>query len=303
MLDAAHLQYSMLRHGMDHDRYSFSQLHERPAVQWPHGKPLTLWINLSVEHFPMNPAGKPVKLPGNMTMPYPDLRHFTLRDYGNRVGIYRILKALSSRGLEASFAINAQAVERFPYLMAMIAERGDEVLGHSWSMDTPHAGGLAADAEQEVIQRSLATLRQRFGQAVAGWLSPGKLQSPQTPELLAQNGINDDMPYRFNTASASLWNLPLSTELEDRFVLQDNLHSAASWAQQVHDAMDLLIAEAKRKNADQVAGRMLGLNIHPWVIGQPHRMKHLEWILERAAGDDNVRVMQPGAILKCMASA
>jgi peptidoglycan/xylan/chitin deacetylase (PgdA/CDA1 family) len=305
MLDAAHPQYPMLRQGMDHGRYAFSQLHERAPLRWPQGKPLALWINLSIEHFPLNPSGKPVKLPGNMTMPYPDLRHFTLRDYGNRVGVYRIFKALDQFNAKASTAINAEAVERFPYLMDMIASRGHEVLGHSWNMDTAHAGGLAKDAEAELIEKSFATLQSRFGKPVQGWLSPGKLQSPHTPDLLAAQGIryccdwvNDDMPYRFHTAAGELWNLPLSTELEDRFVLLDNLHSAQSWSLQVMDAMTLLLAEAKRRNSP----RMLGLNIHPWVMGQPHRMKHFEAVLAFAAAHPaDVEFVMPSDVVFCAA--
>ncbi|MFM8511054.1 MAG: polysaccharide deacetylase, partial [Betaproteobacteria bacterium] len=81
-LDDSYLQYLRRRRGMDHDFYEFSLLTERKPVAWPGGAKLALWVNVSLEHFPLNPAGKPVKLPGNMTMPYPDLRHYTLRDYG-----------------------------------------------------------------------------------------------------------------------------------------------------------------------------------------------------------------------------
>ena len=97
-LDPANLEYPLRRYGMDHDRYAWSMLTDRPAMEWPEGKKLALWVNVSLQHFPMNPAGKPVKLPGSMTMPYPDLRHYTLRDYGNRVGIYRFLDAFAKHG-------------------------------------------------------------------------------------------------------------------------------------------------------------------------------------------------------------
>ena len=79
-LDAEHLNYAMRRQGMDHDRYTWSMLTDRPSVVWPGGKTLAVWINVSLQHFPLNPRGLPVKLPGSMTMPYPDLRHYTLRD-------------------------------------------------------------------------------------------------------------------------------------------------------------------------------------------------------------------------------
>jgi peptidoglycan/xylan/chitin deacetylase (PgdA/CDA1 family) len=303
-LDPAHLDYPQRRYGMDHDRYDWSMLSERPAVQWPGGKPLAVWINVSLQHFPMNPSAK-LKLPGSMTMPYPDLRHFTLRDYGNRVGIYRFLRAFDAFGSRPSFAINAELALRYPALMADIRARGDEVLGHSWSMDTPHGGGLAIEDEGATIQRSLATLRELSGQAVRGWLSPGKLQSPNTPELLKAEGIdyfcdwvNDELPYLFRTAQGELWNLPLATEIEDRFVVMDNLHAEASWAEQVIDAFELLLAEAKTEQA----GRLLTLSLHPWVMGQPHRIKHLEMVLKHISASNEVWQAQPGEIIDAFAA-
>jgi allantoinase len=303
-LDQAHLDYPQRRYGMDHDRYDWSMLSERPPVTWPGAKPLAVWINVSLQHFPMNPSAK-LKLPGSMTMPYPDLRHFTLRDYGNRVGIYRLLRAFDAYGVRPSFAINAELALRYPALMADIRARGDEVLGHSWSMDTPHIGGLALEEECTVVQHALSTLRELSGQAVRGWLSPGKLQSPNTPELLKAEGIdyfcdwvNDELPYAFHTAHGSLWNLPLATEIEDRFVVMDNLHAEASWAEQVIDAFELLLAEAKKEQG----GRLLSLSLHPWVMGQPHRIKHLETVLKHISASAEVWQAAPGQIIDAFAA-
>lgn len=298
-LERNHLEYPRRAYGMDHDRYEWSMLTDRPRVQWPQGKTLAVWVNVSLEHFPLNPVGKPVKLPGSMTMPYPDLRHYTLRDYGNRVGIYRFLNAFKRLGVQASFAVNAELAVRYPALLRALADHGGEVLGHSWNMDTPHAGGLAEADEAALIERSLATLRAATGQPVKGWLSPGKLQSPQTPELLHAHGIeyfadwvNDELPYLFNTAQGPLWSLPLTTEIEDRFVVMDNQHSEESWAEQVKDACDLLLAESREQG-----GRLLAISLHPWVMGQPHRMKHLEAALAYVLAQPGVWNAQPGEVL------
>lgn len=298
------LHYPMRRHGMDHDRYDWSMISERPPVRWPQGQTLALWINVNLQFFPLNPQGQPIKLAGNMTMPYPDLRHYSLRDYGNRIGIFRILDALDAHGLRSSFAVNGRLAERAPALLETVLKRGDELLGHSWSMDTAHAGGLPADAEAELIERSLTLLRERSGQAVRGWLSPGKQQSAHTPELLRAAGIdyhcdwvNDELPYPFRTDNGRMWSLPLSTELEDRFVLMDNLHSAESWAQQVCDAADLLLAESQSEG-----GRVLALNLHPWVIGQPHRMRYLEQALDHIRSLPGVWNAMPGQIVDHVAA-
>ena len=121
---------------------------------------------------------------------------------------------------------------------------------------------------------------------IQGWLSPARSQSENTPELLQQAGlqwfgdwINDELPYPFQTANGPLTALPLSLELEDRFIVGENLHAEAEYADQMVDACDFLLEEAQRSGQ----GRLLALNIHPWVMGQPHRIKHLERVFAHLA--------------------
>ncbi len=289
-MNDSYLAYPMRRRGMDHDRYEWSMLHERKPVQWPGGKKLALWVNVGLQFFPLNQRGKPFKVPGGMTMPYPDLRHFSLRDYGNRVGIYRFFEAFDKYGVEPTFAVSTRLAERLPYLMGKLKERGNEILCHGLHMDALHYGGQPRAEEADAIKRALEGLRTISGQPVRGWISPAKNESANTPDLLAAEGVeyfcdwvNDDMPYPFKTDSDALWAMPLSTEIEDRFVLMNNLHSEDSYVQQVQDAADLLIDEAARQG-----GRILGLNIHPWLLGQPHRIGKLEAVLEYLTGKDEV---------------
>lgn len=280
-LDDSHLSYPLRRYGMDHDYYDWSMLAERPAVRWPGDKPLALWINISLQFYPLNQQGKPYKVPGGMTMPYPDLRHYSLRDYGNRVGIFRLLAALDKYGITPTFAVNSELALRTPYLLNLLKERGNEILCHGWNMDSLHYGGMPEAEEQALISRSMHTLRDLTGQPITGWLSPARNQSEHTLALLADQGIqycadwvNDDMPYRYTHSKKPLWALPLSTELEDFFILGNNLHSESSYVQQIEDACDLLLQEATTQG-----GRLLALNIHPWLLGQPHRIGYLEKLL------------------------
>ena len=297
-LDREHLEYPLRRPGMDHDRYDWSMLSRRKPVSWPGGQRLALWVNVALQFFPLDQKGEPFPPPGGMTMPYPDLRHYTLRDYGNRVGIFRLLRALDRHGLRPSFAFNTQLAERLPALLERILRRGDEILCHGWNMDSLHYGGMDPNAEEELVQRSLGRLRELTGQPVKGWISPARNESENTPELLAANGVeyfcdwvNDDMPYHFRTAQGGLVAMPLSQELEDRFVLMNNLHSEQSWAEQICDAADFLLEEARE------GGRILGLNIHPWLMGQPHRIGWLEKALADIAAKDGVWSAPPGEIL------
>ncbi|MYA37955.1 MAG: polysaccharide deacetylase family protein [Gammaproteobacteria bacterium] len=299
-LDPEFLRYPRRRRGMDHDRYEWSQLHEREQVEWPGGARLALWINVCVQFYPLNQRGKPFPTPGGMTMPYPDLRHFSLREYGNRVGIFRLLDACDRFGAKPSFAVNGAMAERAPWLISVLRERGDEILAHGWNMDSLHHGGLAPEEESELIDRSLDSLQEAFGAEIRGWLSPARNESPQTPDLLAERGVhwfadwvNDDMPYRFHTDNGNLWAMPLSNELEDRFILMQNLHSEESWVEQVCDACDFLL-----KEAEDSGGRILSLNLHPWLMGQPHRIAHLEQALGYITSQPDVWPATPSEILQ-----
>ena len=297
-LDPKYLEYPHRSYGMDHDLYDWSMLVDRKPVAWPHGKRLALWVNVALQYFPLNQQGKPFAPVGGMTTSYPDLRHYTLREYGNRVGIFRCLKAFDRYGVKPTFAVQGRLAERYPYLLNRLAERGDEIIAHGWHMDAPHYGGQDRDEEAQLVQRTLSTLREATGQAVSGWLSPSKSQSMDTPALLVENGIeymcdwiNDDMPYPFRTPAGGLMAMPLSTELEDRFILQANLHSEAEYADQVIDAFDYLYAEAAEQG-----GRMLALSIHPWMLGQPHRIGRLEQVLAHIMGHDGVWSASAGDI-------
>ena len=298
-LGPEYLQYPERHYGMDHNHYPWQMLTERTPVHWQQGK-LALWVNVSLQFFPLNQRGLPFPPAGGMTMPYPDLRHYSLRDYGNRVGIYRILRALDKYGVKPTFAVNGELAQRTPYLMDLLRERGDEVIAHGWNMDTPHYGGQSKGLEKEWISRTLKILRKASGQAVTGWLSPGKIHSENTPTLLAEQGIeyfcdwvNDDMPYRFQTDSGNLWAMPLSTELEDQFILRNNLHSETSYAEQIEDACRFLLEEAQTQG-----GRILALNIHPWMLGQPHRIGYLERVLEFVTAQQGVFSASAHSLLK-----
>lgn len=281
-LDKKFLEYPQRSYGMDHDRYSWSMLNDRPKIIWPNGAKLALWINVSLQFYPINQKGVPFKVPGGMTMPYPDLRHFSLRDYGNRVGLYRFFSAFDKYGVKPTFSMNTRLAERTPYLLDQIIERGEEISCHGWHMDALHYGGQSIDEERELVNRSINRLRELTKQDINGWLSPARSESENTPDLLKEHGIdyfsdwvNDDMPYPFKTSQGDLTAMPLSTELEDKFILMNNLHSENSYVQQVCDACDYLLSESEHNG-----GRILGLNIHPWMLGQPHRIAKLEQVLE-----------------------
>jgi len=300
-LDKEYFEYPHRSYGMDHDYYDWSMLANRPPVTWPDGNKIALWINVAVQYFPLNQQGKPFAPVGGMTTAYPDLRHYTLREYGNRVGIFRLLKAFDKYGVKPTFAVQTRVAERYPYLINKLVERGDEITCHGWHMDAPHFGGQDRDTEADLVKRSLDGLRSITGREITGWISPSKSQSFSTAELLVDNGVeymcdwvNDELPYSFRTPAGDITAMPLSTELEDRFIMQANLHSEAEYADQICDAFDFLYQEAE----DTGSGRMLALSIHPWMLGQPHRIGRLEQVLEHITGHSDVWSASAGDIVQ-----
>ncbi len=131
-----YLEYPKRRHGMDHDRYEWSMLRERKPVTWPGGARIALWVVPALEFFPLDQPAEPFKAPGGMVTPYPDLRHYTLRDYGSRVGIFRIMKVLDGLGIRASVAVNAAISERYPFLIAFVVRCPNDVVESSSSVPT-----------------------------------------------------------------------------------------------------------------------------------------------------------------------
>jgi allantoinase len=298
-LPADYLRYPRRRRGMDHDRYDWSPLVRRPPVEWPGGARLALWVMPALEWFPLaGPAG-PVHPPGALDEPYPDYRGYTHRDYGNRVGIFRVMAALDRFGLRATAAVNAAVCARYPFLVHEGARRGWEFVAHGLDMGHLHHAGLAPGEEAAMVDEALGTVRRVTGQPVRGWLSPGGSESPRTLDLLAARGIeyvcdwvNDELPYPIRTAGGPLHALPYAHELADTTVIWERRHSAAEWAEQVRAAADWLHAEAGRRG-----GRALGLALHPWLIGQPHRIRALEAVLAHVMGHPGVWPATGGEIL------
>ena len=200
--------------------------------------------------------------------------------------MFRVFDALEKHGLRASAAVNGELALRYPALLRRLRARSAELLAHGWNMDSVHHGGMEPEAEAALIRRTLEALAPWADGPIRGWLSPARSQSQHTPERLRQAGldwfgdwVNDELPYPFQTVHGALTALPLSLELEDRFIVGENLHAESEYADQVIDACEFLLEEARRTGH----GRLLALSLHPWVMGQPHRIRHLERVFAHLA--------------------
>ncbi len=280
-LDPEFLAYPMRRHGMDHERYKWVNFFERNPIQWPSQKKMALLTVIPLEFFPLNPSGKPFKAPGSMVTPYPDFRHYTTRDYGNRVGVYRFLKLFTQLGVKASFAVNSEVAERYPILIKDIIADGHEIIAHGINMDTLHYGGLEEATEALQISTCIQSLENSTQQKIKGWLSPAYAQSFNTPDLLTAAGIeycgdwaNDDLPYTMETKNGLLVNIPVSQEISDRQIITNYHHTEDSFIQQIKDQYALLQGET-----NNYGSRLISLTLHPYIMGLPYRIGYLKEIL------------------------
>ncbi len=282
-LEPGYLTYPKRRLGYDHDLYRWSALRDRQPVSWPAGKKVAVWICVSLEWFPILPGDTPFRAPGHMVTPYPDYRHYTSREYGTRIGLYRLLDAFAQAGATVSVATNSTIAERYPAVLADIVAAGHEIIAHSTDMNGTVASGLPIDEERALIATALGTLERVSGKRPAGWLSIARSQSWNTVDLLREAGVsfccdwvNDELPWRFNNG---LINLPLNHELSDREIIATQQHSAESYAEQIGDAFDWLAGEAATRG-----GRMLPIHVTPYIMGLPYRIDAFETLLTTLAG-------------------
>jgi hypothetical protein len=285
-LPPSYLDYPRRAYGMDQDRYQWRLSIDRPKLAWANGADVAVMIVVPIEHHPLDPSGKPFKHPGAMVTPYPDLRHYTSRDYGNRVGVFRLLRALRAVGLKATFPINASQLGRLAPLVEAIQADGHEIAAYGLSTSHIHWGGL----ERETERAWVAEVRERFashGLTPRCWLSPARQQSFVTLDLLRQFGFEvcldwevDSVPLPMRTDHGPVLALPLSNELDDRSLLIDRRQSEDEWADQVIAAVDYLKGEGPR-----FGGQMIGFTLTPYVTGLPFRIKALRRLLAALAGD------------------
>lgn len=296
-LDPAYLDYPKRREGYDHDLYRWSALKDRSPVAWPGGKRVAVWVCVSLEWFPILPVDAPFRAPGHMQTAYPDYRHYTSRDYGTRIGFYRLLDAFAKAGVTVSVACNAAIAGRYPQVIADIVAAGHEIVAHSTDMNGTIASGLPIEDERALIATSLDTLERVSGTRPRGWLSIARSESWNTPDLLREAGlvygcdwVNDELPYRL---ANGLVNLPLNHELSDRQIVTVQQQSADSYAQQMRDAFDWLAGEAET----QGGGRMLPLHVTPYIIGLPYRIAAFEALLADLAARSDAWFAPGGTIV------
>jgi peptidoglycan/xylan/chitin deacetylase (PgdA/CDA1 family) len=267
--------------GTTHTFYPRQPIVTRASFRWPNGARVAVAFVISAEYYEMQiPANAymPPNLPGGFGKgPYPDFRTYSSRGYGSRVGIFRIFEALDRHQLKATVALDALTVQDCARLIPHILKRGYEIAGHGQSINRMISSKMTEEEEREYIATTLAALENGTGVRPRGWHGPEYGESFRTPRLLAELGLtyvldwpNDEQPVMFTTPHGPLVSVPMLIDFDDVYAQFHRKITAARWAQSIEEGIDTLLLQPPD------AGRMLVINLHPWLMGHPFRIGHLE---------------------------
>jgi allantoinase len=275
------------RHGQDHDYYDWSPIIKRAILRWPNNARVALAVILNLEHWDWQ---LPSNEPGAPAGPFrPDLAGFSMHEYGNRVGVFRLWRILDKYGVRPTIAMDRLVAENYPFLVRECKSRGVEVIGHGVSARRTIHSGVSIEVERTYIRESIAALTKVMGKAPVGWLSPNCQESMNTPALLAAEGIryvcdwsNDEQPYRMKVPQGELFSLGVDLDLDDDVLHYTGRKLIGEYCQIIQDTFDGLYRDGAK------TGRVMVINLHPWIMGQPWRSKYLDVALAHISKSGSV---------------
>jgi allantoinase len=277
-----------------HGRYDYSPIVGRAGYSWPGGARLAVYVGLNLEHFAFGEGLGAELAPGG---PQPDVLNYAWRDYGNRVGAWRMLELLDALGWPCSVLLNSEIYDHAPQLAAAFRARGDEFVGHGRS-NAERQGILDEAGERALIGEATAAIARHEGRAPAGWLGPWISQSRVTPDLLQEAGYSylldwcmDDQPVWFRTRKGRILSVPYPQELNDIPMIVGRRIGGDAFADMIVDNFDEMLAQSRAQPL------VMGIALHPYLVGQPHRLRHLRRALQHvAAHRDGAWITTAGAI-------
>jgi len=248
--------------------FPYSPIIDRPRLEWPNGAHVALWIIPNIEYFSLE------ERPGGYGAgKVPDVVMWSERDYGNRVGVFRIMDVLDKYGMRGTVALNSNLCAEHPRIIEEGEKRKWEWMGHNES-NTRRLNEAGPGEETKIIRNSLATIEKATGKRPKGWLSSGLQETWDTVDLLAEHGCqyvadwcNDDQPYAMTLDSGRpLIAMPYTQQLNDKSAIERRYNTADEFGQMICDQFDVLYREGAK------SGRVMAIALHPYLIGVPHRI-------------------------------
>ena len=277
-----------------HGRFHYAPITQRASFAWPGGKRLAVYVALNVEHYAFGEGLTEQLVP---SLDEHDVLNHSWREYGNRVGAWRLLDLFTQMQMPVSLLVNSALYEHCPELVAAYRARGDEIAAHGRT-NSEAQSGLGEAAERQLIDTVAATIRQHEGRAPAGWLGPWIAETPVTPDLLHEAGFTylldwgaDDQPVGLKTRGGRILAVPYPQELNDSNAIVARRASAAEFADMIVDQFDEMREQAA------TTPLVMGIALHTYIVGQPFRLRQLRRALEHiAAHRDTTWITTAGAI-------
>ncbi|MFZ4689848.1 MAG: polysaccharide deacetylase [Polymorphobacter sp.] len=271
--------------------YPYIPISRRQPLKWPNGARVALIITFNLETWDLTKdtdkayyAGGPPILPDVLPGRVPDFPNYTWREYGQRVGIWRLYDLFDAMGAKASCTTNAVTFDRRRPMVQAVLDRGWELLAHNWEQGellSDYAGDPAK--EREIVLRTLAKYEAETGRKARGWLSSSLRGTLQTADILAEQGcsfycdiMNDDQPYLLNTPSGPIVSIPYSNEINDFTLLTRRNYTTDQFRDILIEELDVLYEEGA------TTGRIMNIGLHPHVSGRAHRVRAIREFIAHA---------------------
>lgn len=271
--------------------YPYTPLPARPAGTWPNGARLAVVVCVGVESYRFGDGRTEDVLPD---VPAPDLVNTAWRDYGNRVGAFRLFEALRGLGIPPTVLLNTDVYDEAPAVLEAARRAGAEIVGHGRS-NSDSLSGMTPDAERAYLAHVADRIRAHEGAAPGGWSSPWLSHTPATLSLLAETGYRylldlrlDDQPVWLTTESGPLLSIPYNAEINDSSTMIGRQASAHEFADMIVDEFDELSATQRPL--------VMSIVLHSFITGVPFRLRAVRRALERVATGDGVWLTTPHEI-------
>ena len=261
--------------------FPYQAIVDRPHITWPNGARVAVWVIPNIEHFH-------IEIGSNA----PDIRNHSRRDYGNRVGVWRIMETLAKHGVRGTVALNAEVGRYYPRIMEEAAKLKWELMGHGLT-NSVALTGMAKEQEAAVIAEAREVIEQ-WGQKMRGWLGPGLGETWHTLDLLREHGVeyvcdwvNDDLPYRMNNG---LYSIPYSIELNDMPLFNMPSIDIEEFERRICETFDVLYEEGEKNaprdgdRAASVPDRRAAPHPHPRPGARLHRLAR-QGVVRHRLGD------------------
>ncbi len=268
--------------------YDYLPYINRPKIEWPDGARIAFWVAPNIEYYELDGPSNPARQP--WPKPRPDLVPYSERDFGNRVGHWRLMEVLDRYGVRGSISLSVALLDHHPEIVEECVKREWEFYSHG-IYNTRYSYNMNEAQEQAILDDSIKSVQQHTGQRIRGYLAPALTHTERTMDLLAKNDFfytcdlfHDDQPCPVNVKEGRLISIPYSLEMNDIIVYNQHFVPPRVYFDWLKGNFDRLYAEGEN------SGTIMCIPLHAYAVGQAHRIGALDEALKYITGHDKVWV-------------